>query len=176
MSEGLGELLVSEIAFAVIDRLELTAIDRDQFTTEELQLLTQQREGTADFLDRLEVVFAKIGDRLEIRPELFEQPHQLKIASRLAFEETRGAKSVEIAIDIQLEQISRMVGWAAKRCGHGAEKAQFLQIELINEGINEADWIVVRDILIERRRKEEDRVTLDALNVRHATLILVNIT
>jgi len=47
-----------------------------------------------------------------------------------------------------------MVGWAAKRCGHGAEKAQFLQIELINEGINEANRIVVRDILIERRRKE----------------------
>src|SRR6266508_4273019 len=115
MSEGLGELLVSEIALAVIDRLELTAIDRDEFTAEELQLLTQQRKGTADLLDRLEVVFAKIGDRLEIRRELFEQPHQLNIASRLAFEQTRGAQSIEIAVDIQLEQISGMIGWAAKR-------------------------------------------------------------
>src|SRR6266545_2979632 len=176
MSEGLGELLVSEIAFAIIDRLELTAIDRHQFTTEEIQLLTQQRKGTADLLDRLEVIFAKIGDRLEIRRELFEQPHELNIASRLAFEETRGAQSVEIAIDIQLEQISWMVGGTATWCSHGAEKAELVKLKLINKGINEADWIVVGDIFIERRRKEYECVTLDALDMRHASLLLVNIT
>jgi len=72
----------------------------------------------------------------------------------LAFKEAARADAVEVAVDIQLEQIAGMVGRTAGRCGHGTAKAECLKIKLIDERIDEANRIVIRNILVEGWREE----------------------
>jgi hypothetical protein len=84
-----------------------------------------------------------------------------------AFEEAAGADTVEVAVDIQLQEIAGILGGTAGRGGHGTAKAECLKVKLIDERVNEANRIVRRDILVEGRREEEERVTLGTLDMRH---------
>jgi hypothetical protein len=43
-----------------------------------------------------------------------------------------------------------VVRWSACACWIGAGKAQFLQIEFFDEGIDGANWIVFGDVVIQR--------------------------
>ena len=93
----------------------------------------------------------------------------------LAFEQAAGTNVIEIPIHVHLEQIGRMVGRATTRCGNRAGKAERLEIEKVDEGIDKANRIIVCDILIERGREEQHLVTQGALDMRHGDRLLVNI-
>ncbi len=60
-----------------------------------------------------------------------------------------------------------MVGGTAGRGGHGTAKAEGLKVKLIDERVDDANRIVRCEILVEGRRKEENRVTLDTLDMWH---------
>jgi hypothetical protein len=51
-----------EIAVAVVDRLELSAVDGDQILCEQSQLLTQHNELAAGTSNGLAVVFSEVGN------------------------------------------------------------------------------------------------------------------
>jgi hypothetical protein len=88
LREELREPILGKVALFRIDCPELATIDGDQFGTEEVELLAQQREGAADLSKGLKVVLAEVGDRLVIGPELFQQPQPLDIAVRLPLKAT----------------------------------------------------------------------------------------
>lgn len=47
-----------------------------------------------------------------------------------------------------------MVGWSPSMAWDHALEAQFLEIEHSNERVNEADGVLLRDILIQRWREK----------------------
>lgn len=98
--------------------------------------------------DGLGVVLAEIGNRVVVRLQLPQQPHHLDVAATLALQATRGADTVEVAVDEQLEQNSGMVGGAAVLGKVGAE-AQLLERERIDEGVDQAYLVVGGDQLLQ---------------------------
>src|SRR5512134_2522653 len=71
------EFLGSEIARTIVHRRELASIDRHKLTTEQIKLLAEQSKGATDVAKWLQIVLAKVSNRLEVRRKFFEQPHQL---------------------------------------------------------------------------------------------------
>src|SRR2546429_55123 len=66
-----------------IDRSEFTPVYSDQFTAKQPHLTTQLLKPSADSCYCIQVVLAKVSDRLMVWCQLAHQPHQLQIASRL---------------------------------------------------------------------------------------------
>ena len=140
--EEFRELVLGEVALFGVDRFELAAVDGDEFAREEVQLLAQQRELTADLPQGLQVVLAEVRNRLVIRPQLLQQPHQLDIPVGLLFQATTRTETVEIAVDVELQQISRVVGRPSRGGGCGPLKAERREVEVVDKGIDETDRIL----------------------------------
>src|ERR1700730_10069308 len=75
-----------EILVPIIDRLELAAVDRDASYGEQAHRAAEHNKPAADLADGAAVVLAEIGDRLVIGNKPSRQPHELHVASGLAFE------------------------------------------------------------------------------------------
>src|SRR4051812_18266938 len=91
--------------------------------------------------ERAAVVGAEIGDGLEIRLQCPQQPDHLDVAVTLGLKSAARTYSVQIAINVKLQQIA----WSVARpprglCLHPRE-ARLRQIEAVNEGVDEADGI-----------------------------------
>ena len=81
----------------MVGRLELAAIDSNQMIAEKPQLLAQHDELTTHASNGLAVVFAEVGDGLEIRHQTPGQPHQLDIALRFALEANPSPQAPRVA-------------------------------------------------------------------------------
>jgi len=55
------------------------------------------------------MVAAEIRDRLEVRAEPPQQPQQFDVAASLLLEPAAGADAVEVAVQVQPQQIARIV-------------------------------------------------------------------
>ena len=155
------------IALAVGRGRACAAINRDQCTANQRQVLTAYRAGAADLLPRLESILANGRHRFAIGGQLFEQADQLHIAVAFAVEEPAGAPAVAVAVARALEPIARMVGRTTGWRSNGTANATRLEIALINTGVDEANRMGIGDSRIARRWDEEDRVTLDPLDRGH---------
>ena len=74
-----------EVALAVVDRLELAAVD-GHHRTEQLQFAAQHDEAAADASDALAVVSAEVSNGLEVRRQAASEPHELQVALSLALQ------------------------------------------------------------------------------------------
>jgi hypothetical protein len=63
----LFELVRREVLIAVVDRLELAAIDRHDGLAEQVELAAQGHKPPAHIADAFAVIVAEIGDSLEVR-------------------------------------------------------------------------------------------------------------
>lgn len=61
-----------------------------------------------------------------------------------------------------------MVGWTAGVLEHGVSEAQAGQIQGVNEGVQEADGVLVGDVVVQHVGEEGHLVALLALDVLHA--------
>ena len=104
-----GELAVGEVLVAVVDRLELAAVDGHCGVGKQLHLPAQQDELAADPADRLAVVAAEVGDGLEVGHQPTREPDQLDVALRLAFEPPAGLDAVQVPVDVDLQQRGRVI-------------------------------------------------------------------
>ncbi len=59
---------------------ELTAINGDEFSAEQIAFPAEKGEGAADLLDCFEVVPPKVGYGFEVRCEASQKPHQFHVA------------------------------------------------------------------------------------------------
>jgi hypothetical protein len=149
------QLAVSEDLVAVVDRLELAAVDGDDAVGEELHPAAQQHELLADLADGLAVVTAEVGNGLEVRGQAPGQPDQFEVALRLGLQASARLHPVEVAVDIDLEQRRRAVGRPARHRGIGALEAQLPKIEFIDEDIDDANCAVLVDPVIQPPGEED---------------------
>ena len=143
------ELGVGEVAVAAVDGLELASIDCHDRIREQIQLLTQDDELPADVANSLAVVLAEVRYRLEVGGQARCEPHQLDIALGLALEPAARLDTVQVTLDVELEQYSWVVGWPASICGHYPRKAHAREIKLIDEYIDHANRVIFGDVVIQ---------------------------
>jgi hypothetical protein len=92
------------LPLAVVDGLELAAVNGHHGVGEQLQLAAQQHEVTTDVANAFTVVAAEVRNGLEVGGQPAGQPHQLHVALALTLQAATGLDAVEIAIQAQLQQ------------------------------------------------------------------------
>src|SRR6202043_1984444 len=101
-------------------------------------------------LERRPVVLAECRDGPKTRPEPPQQPDQLEIAAQLACQSARGADSEQVAINVKLQQIARMVRRLARPAGRGRNhKPELLKKTLFHEPSHGPDpffWVDVNPL------------------------------
>src|SRR5580692_4912138 len=107
---ALGDLGHCEVLVAIVDRLELAPVDRNDSPREKVELTAQHDELRARRADRRPAVAAEVGDRLEVRHQSAGQPHQLDVALGLPFEPPARLDAIEIAVEVDLQKRRRMIG------------------------------------------------------------------
>src|SRR5450631_2080190 len=90
---GLGEVPIPRV-----DGLELAAVDRNTCFAEQLKAAAQHHELTADLADRLAIVLAEVGYRLEVRHQAAGQPNQLNVALALSLQASARLHPVEVSV------------------------------------------------------------------------------
>src|SRR5205807_9218465 len=75
----------------------------------EIDAPAKHHKLTADVADRLAVVLAKIGYRFEIRCQAASQPDELDVALALPLKAPTRLNTIEIAIDVDLQQCRGMI-------------------------------------------------------------------
>ena len=143
-----------EVLVAVIHCFELAAIDRDAGRREQSHLAAHLDEARADFFDRRPFVLAEIGDRLEVRRQPAQEPHNLDVAASLALEPSARMHAVEITVDVELHMDRGMISWAAGVGRIDAGEAKIAQIQHLDERIDHANRIAVVDPVIEAFRQQ----------------------
>jgi len=120
-------------------------------------------------LKALAVLFAKIRDRLEVRPKLAHQPHQFHIPPTFPFKHPARSYPVQIPINIKLQQISRIIRRAARLFGRRLLKPQLFQLKSIHIDIDEPNCVILPDLLIKRLGKQNPLLAAFSFNVAHGS-------
>jgi hypothetical protein len=95
------------------------------------------------------MVPAEIGDRLAVRREPPQQPHQLDVPVRLLLQPPARPDPVQVAIEIEPQQVAGVIARPAGRRRDRALEAQRAELELRDERIEEADRVVRTDVVVE---------------------------
>src|SRR5437762_1835435 len=168
LSQQPFELGLAVIAALGVLRLDLGRINRYQLPAEKLQLAAQQDKFTAHRLDRLSVVAPEVRDGFEIRSQLAQQPDQFQVARRLPLQPATGTHPVEITVEIEPQQISRIIRRSPRLLELRVGKTSFAQIKLPHKGIDKAHWIFRRDVIIQDLGQEQRLSPITASNIVHA--------
>ena len=116
------------------------------------------------------VVLAKIRNGLEVGSQATQQPDHFQIARGLRLEPPAGAHPIDVSINIELQQIRRIVARPTRVLRLNAPETGFLQITLINERLNETHRIFSTDVIINCYRQKQSLVAVAALYMLHAPL------
>jgi hypothetical protein len=60
-----------------------------------------------------------------------------------------------------------MIGRSAGGCWDGVSKAEALEVEGVNEGIDEADGVILGDVIIQGLREQGQLISVGPLDVLH---------
>src|SRR5262249_47992982 len=87
----------------------------------------------------------EVRDRLEVRHQPAREPDQLDVALCFALQASTRLDPVEVAVDIDLQQCRGVVAGSASVRWHSSIEAQRLHVELVDEGIDYPDRVVLFD-------------------------------
>ena len=141
------------VAIPVVDRLELAAINGHHRIGEQLHMAAQVDEFPAHLADRLAVVFAEIGNRLEVRHQPAGQPHQLDVTLGFPLQSAAGLNSIEITVDVDLQKSGGVIAGTAGGFWLNTFKTQLAQVQGFDKRFDHPNWIVLRNIFIKPFRK-----------------------
>ena len=90
-----------EVAILIVHGLDPRPIHRQQLPTKQIQLAAQQHEFPEHRTESAAVVAAKVGDGLEVRLQVPQQPDHLDIAVGLGLQPAAGPDPVQITVNIE---------------------------------------------------------------------------
>ena len=99
--QTLRQLLGCDHRLEARNRRDLRAVNRNRLSRHQRLPTAKQDEGAARPDDRVRMVLAKIGDRLERRPNPIDQPHHFEIARRLPLLAPARTHLIHVAVDIE---------------------------------------------------------------------------
>ena len=157
-----------EVAILVVDRLDPRPIHGQQLASVEVEPPAKQYELTEYRPEGRPIVAPKVGDGLEVRLQASEQPDHLDVAVALHLQPTARPHPVQIAVDVELQQIGRGVAGAARRLRLDPDEPRRPKVQLIDKGVDESHRIVRADIVVHRLRQQQHLRAMVTRNVRHA--------
>jgi hypothetical protein len=153
-----------EVLIPVVHGFELAAIDGDTRRHEETHLSAEFDEARTYLAQRQAIVFAEVRDRLVIRCEPTQQPHDLDIASSFSFEPPARLNPVQIAVNVKLKENRGVVrGPTSCRRLHSL-KAHLSQIERIDKHIDHANRVALVNEVIEAFGQQRPLPTIRLFN------------
>ena len=90
--------------------MEESAVDRHNFAAHQVERARQQHERPIRSLERSAVFLTEVRYRAIAGYKPAQQPDQLQISLSLALQTSRGADLIEVAVQIQLQQIRWIIG------------------------------------------------------------------
>jgi len=147
-----GDLGHRVVLVAIVHRFELAAVDRDHRSGEQAQLAAELHKLTTHRPDRRAIVLAEVGNRLEVRGEPPDQPHQLDIALRFPFQPPARLEAVEVAVEVNLQQRRGMIGRPARRRRRHPRKSQGGKVQFVDEDLDHPNRVLLADIIFQAVR------------------------
>src|SRR5439155_4117337 len=138
-----------EVLVPVVHGLELAAIDGNARHREKTHLTAEFDEARTYLAQRQAIVFAEVRDRLVIRSEPTQQPHDLDIASGFSFEPPARLNPVQIAVNVKLKQNRGMIRRPTSRRRLNPFKAHLSEIERSDKHVNHTNRITLDNEIIE---------------------------
>src|SRR5450830_1022695 len=158
------QLGAGEVAVAVVDSLEFAAVNGNQRFREQTKPLTEYDKLSADIGDGTAVIFAEVGDGLEVRRQMSGQPHQFNVTLRFSLQATAGLKSIEIAVDVNLEKNRWMIGRASGLCRRRPFETHLRQIQFIDEDVDYPNGVTVCHVVAQLIGKQDTLTAIPAFN------------
>jgi hypothetical protein len=155
------------VALFGMDRCALAALDGHEVPRDELPLRAQHRTLATDLPQGLQGVLPTGRQRRVIGAQLLSPPHELNVSVGLVCQATTRAEAVELAIQGELEQISRGRGRPPRCGGCGALDAAPREVEVVDEGIEETDGILCSNVVVEPRGAQDRFVAVCAVEKAH---------
>jgi hypothetical protein len=156
------------VLVAGVHCLELAAVDRDERFREQAELAAQQDKLAAGGPDGRAVVTTEVGDCLEVGSQPTREPNQFEIALSLALEPPTGRNTVQVAVDIELQQHRRVIAGTPCLCRDCPRKTEFGQVQFVDECLDQPDCVVFIHVVVDAFRKQEALTPVQTLNVaRH---------
>ena len=90
-----------------------------------------------------------------------------EVAGGLGFQAAAGADALEVAVEVELEEIGGVIGWAAGGLGLGVGEAQSLEVETLDISVDEASGGIGGDVVVEAGREKLDFGSVGAAQVAH---------
>jgi hypothetical protein len=143
------DLTLREVLVPRVHRLELRTVDGDARFGQQSESAAEIDEARTDLFDGRTVVLAEIGAGLIVRPEPLEEPDHFQIALCLALQAPARLDAVQVAVDVELQQLRGIIARSSGHLRHGPIKTQFSQVERIDEGIDSSDRVALVDPIIE---------------------------
>ncbi len=147
--------------------IDLGAVDRQHRAAHQRLLAAEPHERPAHAHDRLRMILAEVGHRLEGRRRTTGQPHHFDVALRFRRKPAARPHPVQVAVDIELQQIAGRVGRTAELLRDHLREAKLRQIQAVDEGIDHPHRIVAAHRLVERLRKQDHLLARLARLMRH---------
>jgi hypothetical protein len=171
LANELGQRCSREVAVLVVDGLDPRAVDRQQLSAEQVELPTQQDKFAEYRAESRAVVAPEIGDGLEVRLQVPQQPDHFEVATGLRFQPPARTHSVQIAVDVELQEIARGIARAAGRLRHDTGEPCRRKVEPINKGVDEPHRVLSADVVVDRLRQKQRLAAVVPGDVRHSRIL-----
>src|SRR5262249_16937339 len=109
-------------------------------------------------------ILAEVSNRLVIGNQSTGEPHHLNVAPTLTLEPTARLNSIEIAVDVQLQQDRGMVGRPSGRLRINATETELRQIESLDKYVDCANRIIFANPILQAFREQRTLPSIRAFN------------
>src|SRR5262249_18928486 len=104
------------------------------------------------------------SNRLVIGDQSTGEPHHLNVARSLALKPAARLDSIEVAIDVELQEARWMVGWPSGCFRLNTTEAEFREIEFVDKDVDRANRIVLGNPTLPAFRKLRTLPSIRAFN------------
>lgn len=153
--DELGQCTPCEVAILVVHRLDARSINRQKLSPEQIELPTQDNKFSEHLLEGQPVRAAEFGDGAEVRLQVPQQPDHLHIAVGLCLQSPARPHPVDVAVDVELQKIDRIITRTADLLRGHPHKPCGSKIEAVHGGLDETDRIVRPHIIVNRFRQKQ---------------------
>ena len=142
------EIRPREVALAAVDRLDAGAVDSKEFASVQVEFAAQLYKAPEHLPERPAVVTPEVCDGLEVGLEATQQPNHLEVSVSLQLQASAGTDAIEVVVEVEFQEVARIVPWPSRAFGVDAPETGSLQIQAVNKCINETDRIVRSHVVV----------------------------
>ena len=100
-------------------------------------------------------------------PQAAKRPDDLDVAATLALQTSARTDPVEVAVNVELQQVARRVARTPRRFRLDPREPGVRKIEPVNGGVDEPHRILGLDVIVNRLRQQPKLVPSESGDVSH---------